>query len=239
MQVILHYENDRQCADDCFLFVCEKLSDDGFRRLLQFDANRNTQFNTWLGLVVSNLCVDWRRREYGRQRPYQAISQLSNFDQLLYHYEFECGMNRQGCFRALQQTYPDVTEDQLAVSLGRLHTALKPRQRWQLSIRRHESGSASFVNAEGDVPKNSEPVEKGPGPESMANLQQTREAISGAMSRLSKQQRLLLRLRYQEDLPLKDVAALAGLGDMHQAKRQIKSALESLAEMLDDDLLAS
>jgi RNA polymerase sigma factor (sigma-70 family) len=238
MQVIRQYEGEKNHADECFLFVCEKLSDHGFRRLLRFDTQGKARFQTWLKLVVSNLCMDWHRKRFGRQRPYRAITKLSGFDQLVYHYKTECGMSRLSCFNALQLIYPDLTESQLSESLSRLHNALTSRQRWQLSLRRKETGSAIL----GDLHYNPsiENVLAGndPGPESVAQLRQTRETLAQAMSRLSHQQRLLLRLRYQEGLSLKDVARLAGLGDLHQAKRRIKTALNTLGNLLDSDLSA-
>lgn len=236
MQVVYQYESDPNKADECFLFVCGKLSDDGFRRLLQFDSGRNARFSSWLKVIVSNLCVDWRRKEFGRHRPYRAIDRLSPLDQLLYHYKTECGMDRRACLNALRITYPDLTEKQLAESNGRLHTALTPRQRWQLTIRKREMGAVNVSGAASDQTKATELVEPGPGPESVAQLLQTRASLEQAMSQLNNQQRLLLRLRFQEDLPLKDVADLAGLGNLHQAKRRIKSALAALAELLKPNL---
>lgn len=232
MGVACQYESDKQRADDCFLFVCEKLSDDGFKRLLQFEPSRKAQFHTWLKLIVSNLCVDWHRKEFGRQRPYRAIAKLSAFDQLLYHYKNECGMSRLASFRALQLTYPDLTENQFTESICRLHTTLTPKQRWQLSVRKRETGSAVVIDALDDRSMVTELVETSPGPEIVAQLVQAREMLAKAMSQLSHQQRLLLRLRYQEDLSLKDVADLAGLGDLHKAKRRIKEALAALSEIL-------
>lgn len=236
MQVIGQYEAERDRADECFLFVCEKLSDDGFRRLLQFEASRKAKFPTWLKLVASNLCVDWHRKEFGRQRPYRAIARLSRFDQLLYHYKIECGMNLPACFYALHLTYPDLTKNQLAESVSRLHTTLSPRQRWQLSLRKRET---ILSDAFSDGPAGTELVESGPGPETIVELVQIRDRLRLAMSKLGEQQRLLLRLRYQENLPLKDVAELAGLDNLYQAKRRIKSALEALAELLGPDISAN
>lgn len=232
MQVACQYENDKDRADECFLFVCEKLSDDGFRRLLQFDANRKANFRTWLKLVVSNLCVDWHRKKFGRERPYRAILKLPAFDQLLYHFQTQCGMNRLACFRALQLTYPDLTENQFTESNSRLHTALSSRQRWQLTSRRRETRFVVDIDKFSDNSTETELVETGPGPETIVQLLQTREALEQAMSQLNNRQRLLLRLRYQEGLSLKDVAHLAGLGDLHQAKRRIKDALTALSELL-------
>jgi len=235
VQVITQYESNRNRVDECFLFVCEKLSDDAFRRLLQFDARRKASFCTWLKLVVSNLCVDWHRKELGRQRPYRSIAKLSKLDQLLYHYKTECGMRRGACFRVLQVTYPKLTEIQFTESICRIHNALTSRQRWQLSMQRRETGFSSVNDAFSINSTEAKLVEKSPGPETVAQLLQTREALERAMSKLSNQQRLLLRLRYQQDMTLKEVACLAGLGDLHQAKRRIRTALATLAELLDSD----
>lgn len=235
MHVVHQYEGDKSRADECFLFVCEKLSDDGFQRLLRFDIERRVKFSSWLKLVVSHLCVDWHRKEYGRQRPYRAISKLPAIDQHLHHLNIECGMNRLESFEALKNLYPDLTEVQFAESMGRLHTSLTPKQRWQLSMRKRETGSAVVIDALGDHPTAIELVEKNPGPEKVCELCQTREKLVGAMAQLSRQQRLLLHLRYQQDLSLKDVADLAGLGDLHKAKRRIKGALTALSELLTPD----
>ena len=42
----IEYEQDG--VNDCFLFVCEKLNDNGFRRLLKFNARGSAKFRTWL-----------------------------------------------------------------------------------------------------------------------------------------------------------------------------------------------
>lgn len=238
MQVVYQYASDKNRADECFLFVCEKLSDDGFRRLLKFETHRKVRFSTWLKFVVSNLCVDWHRKEFGRQRPYRAIAKLSEFDQLLYKYRVKYGMTLLTCFYALQLSYPELTKNQMAESLNRLHNTLTPRQRWQLSVRKRETGSAIVTDAFGDRPMETNLIETDPGPETVVQLHQSWEELEKAMSKLSNQQRLLLRLRYQEDLPLKEVANLAGLGDLHQAKRRVKGALKTLSELLVTDKTA-
>ncbi|MCW8925519.1 MAG: sigma-70 family RNA polymerase sigma factor [Xanthomonadales bacterium] len=235
MQVVYQHESDAGRADECFIFICEKLSDNGFRRLLQFDTHRNARFRSWLALVVSNLCIDWHRREYGRQRPFEAIAKLSALDQLIYHLKYELGMTRRASLRAMQLAYPGLTEEELAESLCKLHTTLTSKQRWQLSMRKRQTGSAVFIDTVGENPAIPEMAQTGPGPEAVAQFLQDRKALEQAMSRLDSEQRLLLRLRYQEELSLKEVARLAGLGDLHQAKRRINKALTTLASLLEDE----
>ena len=52
------------------------------------------------------------------------------------------------------------------------------------------------------------------------------------MARLEPQQRLLLQLRYQQDLTLKEVAQLTGLADAFKARRQIDAALAALKKAM-------
>jgi DNA-directed RNA polymerase specialized sigma24 family protein len=54
------------------------------------------------------------------------------------------------------------------------------------------------------------------------------------MARLPPGQRLLLQLRYEQELTLAEVARLAGLPDLNRANRQIQAALAELARLLED-----
>jgi len=232
MYVVSHYEGDANRAADCFLYVCEKLSDDGFKRLLKFDVKRGARFRSWLNSVVSNLCIDWHRREFGRARPFRVITTLPAFEQLVYQHKFKWGLNLEACFRTLRTTYPDLTRSQLAETISRLHSTLTPRQRWQLSFRWRETTSISDDESVTYNAVIAELIEPDPGPEAFVQLQQERAALLQAMSRLTHQQRLMLRLRYQEDLSLKEVARLAGLNDSFQARHQIESALAMLGKLM-------
>ena len=56
--------------------------------------------------------------------------------------------------------------------------------------------------------------------------------LEAAMARLRPRQRLLIRLRYQQELTLEEIARLTGLPDPFRANRQIQAALEALAEIV-------
>ena len=80
MQVIRRHDADHERARECFTYVCGALSDDGFRRLLSFRPDGPARFKTWLMAVVSNLCVDWRRKQQGRIRPGPSVLNLPDLD---------------------------------------------------------------------------------------------------------------------------------------------------------------
>lgn len=84
MKTARQFEYRQGRGNECFLFVCEKLVDDGFRRLLKYNTSSPCMFRSWLGAVVFNLCVDWHRHEYGRATMLPAISALPAFDQTVY-----------------------------------------------------------------------------------------------------------------------------------------------------------
>ena len=230
--VVRRYERDDDRVSDCFVYICEALSKDEFRRLRRFQPDGPAQFKTWLGVVITNLCVDWRRKKFGRTRPFRAITKLPALDQLDFRCMFERGMTLQGCWHALRSQFPDLSEERLADVIAHLHSILTSRQHWLLSIRKIKVMSLSEQPSSDETPVSRDPEDPGPGPEILVQLDEERTTLLRAMSHLTSFQRVLLRLRYQDDLTLKEIARLTGLGDPFRAKRQIQAALDALGEQL-------
>jgi RNA polymerase sigma factor (sigma-70 family) len=232
MRMIRRFESDHGRVMDCFVYVSEQLSDNGFHRLLRFQPEGPARFPTWLSTVVANLCIDWRRLQHGRFRPTRSVAGLSELDQLVYRHIYVRGMPRDECLYALQEKFPDLTEKRLSEINARLFGLLTPRQRWQLSIR--QAGVVSFDG--GSAPEEDEPPlqfeEPGPGPEELSQIDQERASLAAAMARLPARERLLLRLRYEQSLTLEEVARLMQLPDPFRANRQIQAALSNLSELM-------
>jgi len=229
MQAARQFERGRENASDCFLFVCEGLSDNEFRRLRSFRRDGAAQFRTWLKAVVANLCIDWRRKQNGRIRPFVAVSGLPPLEQEVYRHIYLRGMTRSDCLRALTGQFPDVTLEQIAEANARVFKRLSSQQRWQLVHRSRGSVSIDDVMAAGEDAPSLQPEDPGPGPEELASEWISREAINGALLKLNPRQRLLLRLRYQQDLTLDAVARLVGLPDPYRAHREIQAAIKELS----------
>jgi RNA polymerase sigma factor (sigma-70 family) len=232
LHVARQYESDPRQSTDCFLYACGQLSDNGFRRLISYRPDGPARYRTWLAAVVANLCIDWRRKQQGRFRPIAAVAGLPERDQLVYRNIYVRGMTRERCLRALEPRFPSLTEQQLSEINARLFSLLTSRQRWQLSARRGESVPLDEAPPPDQEETPFQLQEPGPGPEALAQTEQERTLLEAAMSRLPPRQRLLLRLRYQQDLTLEEIARLTRLPDPYRANREIQAALAALAQLM-------
>jgi len=230
MHIASQYEYGREGLHDCYLFICEQLSENDFYRLLSFEPEGSASFRSWLNVVIANLCIDWRRHKRGRARPFKSISKLPLFDQAVFKYMFQQQVSLQACFASMQADFPDLTESQLTSAVSRINETLTQRQHWLLSARHTQTVSMDQADTDQTA---SEPAEPGHGPEQSAALSQKQEKLQQALAMLSPRQRLLIKLRYQQELSLKEVARLTRLGDPFRARRHIQAALNELARHFD------
>lgn len=223
----IEFEPDR--VEDCFLYVCEKLNEHGFRRLLKFNPTGPAKFKTWLTTVTFNLCVDWHRREFGRVRMLPAISALPEFDRSVYRLVIEQGTTRESAFQRLRTEFPDLTRESMSKALIRIHKVLTPRQRWQISVRQRSSSTAREEFAEWQIESLRDSAA---GPDVGLQEQEKLEILERALSSLTLDQRLLIYWRFQEGLSLKRISRLAGLGNVNRTWSHIQQAIAALSDQV-------
>lgn len=228
MRAVRQFEYEQDQRQECFLHVCEKLCDDGFKRLLKFNVSGRASFATWLGAVVHNLCVDWHRKHFGRAVMLPAIASLPAIDQSVYRLYYEQCEDRDYCLRLLQDDFPGLSREMLSESIARVHRALTPQQRWRMGVQRHRRRGTGFREAGLEYIASADK-----GPEQHVSEHEQRQRIRQALDGLSAHQRLLVLLRYEQGLTLKKIAELLGLADPFQARREIQTALDALARMLE------
>jgi len=115
-----------------------------------------------------------------------------------------------------------------------LRASLSARQLWLVSasrlpidtIERGEEDQAVALLADA-----------APNPEMLAMLRETEAIVRKSLAHLHTSDRILLRLRYVEGLPLLEVARLLGLKDAQTADRRIREAIERLRKHLPEGKL--
>ncbi|MBS1214601.1 MAG: hypothetical protein H6R26_3218, partial [Proteobacteria bacterium] len=229
LQVIRLFEREEDAVGDCYLFVCEHLCQNGFRRLLHFRPQGPARFSTWLCVVVRNLCLDWHRQEFGRERAFESVARMSACDREVFQALFvDCLPAEEACLK-LKSHFPGITLDQLANSSERIQQALTTRQKWLLSVRRMRTTPAFTGTAGQDDPLLQVPSET-PNPESWVALQEQHAALARGLSRLSTRDRLLIRLRFERDLTLEEIARLLQLDNAQSADRRIREVVARLRQ---------
>ena len=231
LQVIRHFERDADHVSDCYLFVCQQLCRDRFRRLRRFRVDGPARFTTWLRAVVRNLCLDWHRQQMGREWTFDSITALPPMDQDAYRLVYEQGASEDEAFLLLSARFPGWTRKQMTESVERIAAALTPRQRWLLSVRRgrflHERGSAGAESEEEERPADLLP-DGAPDPESQAAAEEEGERLRRAVAQLTPEDQLLLRMRYEQDLTLEQVARVLRLENAQAVDRRIRDVLQRL-----------
>ena len=219
--------NEEEAAS-CFVFICEKLAENAFRRLLCFKPLGTASFSTWLRVVAKNLCFDWQRKVHGRPRPFKALRSLSALDLEVYHCRYERGLSAEDTLQFLRPSWTTLTAAGVSESENRIAGRLSPRQQWILAARQ-SSIYLSSLSAEDQNDKTPIDVEDpAPSPESLVWQSQQRSRLRRCLESLSSEERLLLQFRFEDDLSLAEIAHLLGIGDAQRAHRKLLRILQRL-----------
>jgi RNA polymerase sigma factor (sigma-70 family) len=232
LQVVGLFERDTDAIADCFLYICEQLCQNNFRRLQQFKPDGTASFSTWLRAVVRRLCIDWHRKEFGRSRTFESIGRLSSIDQAVFRAIYEDGERAEDALESLRTRFPEFTRQKLDESCERIQHSLSPRQLWLLSTRKTKLASLDGVFADDRAPLEEQIRDLAPDPETLAGERQQRAALDRALAGLTASDRLLIRLRFEQELTLEQVARLTGLPDAQTADRRIRQILIALRKSI-------
>lgn len=229
--------SDDDDAADCFLFACEQLSRDSFRRLLRFRREGAASLETWLRVVVRNLSLDWHRKRFGRRRTFESIARLPHLEFEVYRYRYEQGFSLDDTFLCLQPNYPGLTIERLRDTDEKVEQSLSSRQMWLLSTRETRqqlAGPAVAAALSGDTESAPfDPPDPRPTPESLIAAEEERRRLRAALSKLPSEQQLLIKLRFGQALSFEQIAHLTGLGDAQRAHRSLTQALARVRTILE------
>ena len=232
LQIVRRFEQNADHVSDCFQFVCEQISKGRFRRLRKFKAAGSAKFATWLRAVVRNLCLDWHRKQFGRRRIFRSISLLSDLDQEIFRELYERGATERDVLVSLTPRFPHLTADLVSEAIERINKELTKNQRWLLGARSALAPRLHRPELE-DTDRATEIADPRPNPETQAIMEEKRTIVNRALGRLPTRERLLMRLRFEEELTLEQIATLLDLGNAQRVDRHIKEVLSRLRNDMD------
>ena len=229
-QIAVAYCHDSDDAADCYLHICEQLSRNGFRRLLKFKSEGSASFTTWLRVVARNLCYDWHRSRTGRRRPFKSLQFLTELERGVYDCRVEHGLSEEETLTRLRPAFPDLSPPQLVEAERRVEHSLSARQRWILSTRRiqHAFNSSAALVTEQSEDRVVQMPDLRLDQESLVATKEQQALLKRCVASLTKEERLILQLRFEQDLSLETIAGLTGLRDAQRVHRRIRALLMKL-----------
>lgn len=228
------YQTARACtssedaAADCYLHICERLARNGFRKLLKFNPKGTASFATWLRVVARNLCFDWHRSRFGRLRTFKSLQHLSPLELEVYHCRFVHGTTQEETLHHLESRFPGLSLPTISNIEEKLQGSLSSRQQWILGNRKRSEFSSVGV-ADDDLTSDSfEIADARPNQEAQFAEEEKRRSLWRNIAKLSPQDRLIVQLRFEQELSLEEVSRLCGLQDAQSVHRRVAAILKKL-----------
>ena len=231
LQVARSIARDEDEAADAFVFVCEKLAAGNFARLRKFDPAGSANSLTWLRAVTRNLCLDHQRSIRGRFRVFESIARLPLVDQFVFRRRYRDRLTVAETFAVLGPEMPGLTLEAVVASDRRVTDSLSSRQAWALSTARPRFESLTAPD-DPDASTAIEPASNEPGPEESLAWSERRDQVKAAIDALPADERMMVRLRLEQDLTLAELARVCGLRDAQHADRRLRAIYQTLRQRL-------
>ncbi len=197
LKLIWEFERDRDEAMEKYLFVCTKLAENEFARLSKFKTKYGTnppKFSTWLATVVHNLCIDAYRKTHPRRRYPKTLTRMTPLYRRVFELYYWRGMSPEEV-QALIDGSGGSNGETVGEIIERIERSLTQRH----EEFRRASVPPVFIavdpsNLSGDVADSSHTYD--------AFI----DRLEFWMSELTDEERLVLRLRFWEDMSAPEIA---------------------------------
>ncbi len=233
------FPNDYNTAHLALDYALENLQEQGWQRVRTWTGQG--KFATFLAVLTTRLMTDYVRKTYGHQRmPRWLAEQTNPVWQEAYRVVILERYGHQEAIELLKTRYPEIEPQEIYRIVAEVIAKSPPRYRHQDSQEVGldeiaEPGSSELSPEAETEPKARELLEaldgyiRGEAP-ALAEAQALVEKLKPYIA-LSDEDRLLLRLRYLEGLPLEQVAKLLHVtGDPYKRLNKILKSMRAACE---------
>jgi RNA polymerase sigma factor for flagellar operon FliA len=203
-------------AEDFASIVKMHLLEDDYRVLREFRGQ--ARLTTFLTTVIHNQLRDFRIRKWGRWRPSAAARRLGTVAVQLETQILRDGLTLEEAIQTLRHNFQvEETEAELEELAA------------QLPVRHQRYFTSDEVLQWAAAPAAPDPVEEG---ERQAQAETVQRALVEVLREVDEEDRLILRLRFEEGLMVSRIAPLLDL-DQKALYRRIYGLLKALKEALE------
>jgi len=220
LKIIWQFEHNRDEVMERYLFVCEKLAQNRFAILRKFNPTFDPhppKLSTWLTIVVRNLCVEGHRSVHGRKRFPLALQRMTEFDRKVFELRYWKRYTIDEIDSELRVRDPNL-DGAVGASLARIEEVLTHSRRINDGLE-----SLAPLSLEGiPLPVSNE--------KDLENHEELERWFEKAVQRLSTEERLVVRLRFWEDLTAGEIAEHLRITPSRRVYTILERALTLLRE---------
>lgn len=219
---------DYDSAMDAFVSTCERLAEDGFRRLRSVrDLEDGRSLEPWLRTVVGRVATDRRWARFGRRRVFAAVKRLGPLEQQVFRLGFWAG-------KRPSEMIPEL------LAGGLIREPTEAFGAWERVLEavgaagaRHLAVSTARRSAAqlAPLPEAAVVVSTDPDPEQQAVARDQLARLEAGLEQLAPRARLIVRLRYDDGLGFAEIADLLGLSS-RTVRRELETTLAALRRRL-------
>jgi hypothetical protein len=228
-----HLGFDYDQAMDQFVYVCEKLCEQDFRRLKAVRyAGQRGELTPWLRTVIKNLSVSFIWSVEGRKRLLKPITKLPLYQQRIFELYFWKGLSPVVICEQLQLEHQAISLIEVFDALETIFSHLSQKKLWRLMSKLSRvRGEVSLDEVDEESGVGIQIADRSANPEEALLAREEDERLSQALAVLTPKERLLVQLRYEEGRALKEVAEMLRLNE-GEVKAILKGVLKGLRQRL-------
>jgi len=220
LKIAWQYENDKEKVMDKYLWVLTKLSANDYAILCKFNNNSAKQtpkFTTWLVVVINNLCIDEHRSSHGRRRFPKALTQMIEKERKIFELYYWKNYSVEEISHTLSLDLNVVGD-----ILEKINETLTGHRNNAINVNKVEFTLLNEFNIPSDFNNNENEFEI---------------LMEEWISKLTTEEQTVIRLRFWEDLSVKDIAQITGFNNEQKIYTLLRNALNTLRRESEADLI--
>ena len=223
---------------ELYTYATEKLKQEHCKRLTgYFSKPRKYNFETWIAVVVRNCCLDWLRKEKGRQRLAKCIDSLTSIEQTIFRYIYWNGYSYETVYELIKSRHGfrqsfaemrrlvDHIAETLQKSTGRRTVEGRNRSLIPLPLDSTEIDKIVYTNPHHTLQEDNSPEEQVIHNDSAQFLKQ-------AIDSLPSEQKLIIQLYFYRGLTLQEITRILKQKNLWRVHRKLRKAIKALHKKL-------
>lgn len=229
LRMIRRFFQDQDDVMDLYTVVCERLRAQNYRALRHFRAG--SALLPWLSVIVANACRDRIRQQRIAALPRHVVSRLDTRTRLVYRHHVVGRMPPEDAAEVISRAGVPCTALDVVESVQHLHSLLRQGARHRL-LRHLDPRNA--VSLDVLLERGLDTHDSAADIDAALDDAESLARLDAALASFSDEDRLLLLLRFEQDLSAANIAAMVGMESQTRVYTRLRTLLARLRRLLGD-----